>query len=72
MQEIGNLVREAGKPGETLMNVLALIAKRFETDVCSACLLEPDRANLVLAATPSRWRRKSPRRGSASTRWRRR
>src|SRR5262249_10351675 len=25
--------------------------KRFETDVCSAYLLEPDRANLVLAAT---------------------
>ena len=33
------------------MNVVALIAKRFETDVCSAYLLEPDRANLVLAAT---------------------
>ena len=33
------------------MNVVALIAKRFSTDVCSAYLLEPDRANLVLAAT---------------------
>jgi signal transduction protein with GAF and PtsI domain len=33
------------------MNVVALIAKRFQTDVCSAYLLEPDRANLVLAAT---------------------
>src|SRR5579859_234801 len=33
------------------MNVAALIAKRFQTDVCSAYLLEPDRANLVLAAT---------------------
>ena len=32
-------------------NVVALIAKRFHTDVCSAYLLEPDRANLVLAAT---------------------
>src|SRR5207302_3911570 len=32
-------------------NVVALIAKRFGTDVCSAYLLEPDRANLVLAAT---------------------
>ena len=40
-----------GKPAETLMNVVALIAERFETDVCSAYLLEPDRANLVLAAT---------------------
>ena len=33
------------------MNVVALIAKRFKTEVCSAYLLEPDRANLVLAAT---------------------
>ena len=33
------------------MNVVALIAGRFQTDVCSAYLLEPDRANLVLAAT---------------------
>ena len=33
------------------MNVVALIARRFKTDVCSAYLLEPDRANLVLAAT---------------------
>src|SRR5438128_5759079 len=36
---------------ETLMNVVASIANRFNTDVCSAYLLEPDRANLVLAAT---------------------
>src|ERR1700730_13942509 len=49
--EIGNLTREGGKPAETLMNVVALIARRFHTDVCSAYLLEPDRANLVLAAT---------------------
>ena len=33
------------------MNVVALIAARFRTDVCSAYLLEPDRSNLVLAAT---------------------
>lgn len=31
--------------------MVALIAKRFHTDVCSIYLLEPDRANLVLAAT---------------------
>src|SRR6202163_3723580 len=51
LEEIGNLAMEGGKPAETLMNVVALIAKRFETDVCSVYLLEPDRANLVLAAT---------------------
>ena len=49
--EIANLTAETGKPAETLMNVVALIARRFGTDVCSAYLLEPDRANLVLAAT---------------------
>jgi starch phosphorylase len=51
LEEIGNLAAEGGKPAETLMNVVALIAKRFKTDVCSVYLLEPDRANLVLAAT---------------------
>ena len=49
--EIANLAAVGGQPAETLMNVVALIAKRFRTDVCSAYLLEPDRANLVLAAT---------------------
>jgi starch phosphorylase len=51
LDEISHLTQEGGKPAETLMNVVALIARRFETDVCSAYLLEPDRANLVLAAT---------------------
>src|SRR6201995_2942775 len=51
LEEIGALASEGGKPAETLMNVVALIARRFRVDVCSAYLLEPDRANLVLAAT---------------------
>src|SRR5271166_5415495 len=50
-EEIANLTADPGKPAETLMNVVALIARRFGTDVCSAYLLEPDRAHLVLAAT---------------------
>src|SRR6516165_7637606 len=50
-EEIANLAQEGGRPAETLSNVVALIAKRFHTDVCSAYLLEPDRSNLVLAAT---------------------
>src|SRR5215472_12095834 len=49
--EIANLAVDGAQSAETLMNVVALIAKRFRTDVCSAYLLEPDRANLVLAAT---------------------
>ncbi len=51
LEEITHLTDEAGKPADTLMNVVALIATRFRTDVCSAYLLEPDRCNLVLAAT---------------------
>jgi len=49
--DTANLATGGGKSAETLMNVVALLAKRFQTDVCSAYLLEPDRANLVLAAT---------------------
>ncbi|HLW79402.1 MAG TPA: alpha-glucan family phosphorylase, partial [Terriglobia bacterium] len=51
LEEISHLASQGGKPAETLMNVVALIAQRFHTEVCSAYLLEPDRANLVLAAT---------------------
>ena len=51
VEEISNLAQEGGKPADTLLNVVALIASRFHTDVCSAYLLEPDRSNLVLAAT---------------------
>jgi glycogen phosphorylase len=51
LEEITNLAEQEGKPADTLMNVVALIATRFRTDVCSAYLLEPDRSNLVLAAT---------------------
>src|ERR1700722_11032439 len=51
LDEIANLAAIGGEPEDTLMNVVAIIASRFATDVCSAYLLEPDRANLVLAAT---------------------
>ena len=51
IDEISNLAQDGGKPAETLMNVVALIARRFRTEVCSVYLLEPDRINLVLAAT---------------------
>src|SRR5262249_52471520 len=36
---------------KTLDNIVELIQRRFQTDVCSVYLLEPDRASLVLAAT---------------------
>jgi starch phosphorylase len=49
--EIARLAEHSSKPTETLNNVVALIAERFKTDVCSAYLLEPDRNHLVLTAT---------------------
>src|SRR3984957_19519749 len=51
LEEIANLATKGSQPAETLTNVVTLIAKRFETEVCSVYLLEPDRANLILAAT---------------------
>ncbi len=51
IDEITYLTEVEGKPADTLMKVVALIATRFQTDVCSAYLLEPDRSNLVLAAS---------------------
>ena len=42
---------EGGKPADRLMKVVAVIAAHFHSEVCSAYLLEPDRSNLVLAAT---------------------
>lgn len=50
-EDVANLAPEGDKPAETLTNVVGLIARRFRTDVCSVYLLEPDRVNLVLAAT---------------------
>ena len=51
LDELGPIVSASGNPAETLTNVVHLIQRRFGTDVCSVYLLEPDRANLVLAAT---------------------
>src|ERR1051325_4877606 len=51
LEEIGRLISESGNPTETLTNVVHLIRARFQTDVCSVYLLEPDRTKLVRAAT---------------------
>jgi starch phosphorylase len=51
LEEISRLVSQSGDASETLANIVHLIQRRFQTDVCSVYLLEPDRANLVLAAT---------------------
>jgi starch phosphorylase len=51
LEEIGDLAKQSGKPAETLRDLVGLIARRFQSNVCSVYLLEPDRANLVLAAS---------------------
>jgi glycogen phosphorylase len=51
LEEISRLVSNSGNPAETLANIVKLIQRRFETDVCSVYLLESDRSTLVLAAT---------------------
>jgi len=51
LEEISRLVSQSGSPAETLTNIVHLIQRRFETDVCSLYLLETDRSRLVLAAT---------------------
>jgi starch phosphorylase len=50
-EQLHALASPTGNAAETLTNVVHLIQRRFGTDVCSCYLLEPDRANLVLAAT---------------------
>ena len=49
--DLSHLVSRSGNPSETLTNVVNLIHRQFAIDVCSVYLLEPDRTNLVLAAT---------------------
>jgi starch phosphorylase len=51
LDEISRLISSKRNPSETLTNIVHEIRRRFETDVCSVYLLEPDRANVVLAAT---------------------
>jgi glycogen phosphorylase len=51
MEEIADLAEETSQPAETLAKLVELIAQRLKTDVCSVYLLEPDRTNLVLAAS---------------------
>jgi phosphotransferase system enzyme I (PtsP) len=51
LAEISQLVSHSHDAGETLANIVRLIQGRFHTAVCSVYVLEPDRGELVLAAT---------------------
>jgi phosphotransferase system enzyme I (PtsP) len=49
--EITQLVVECHDPAETLTNIVRLVQGRFQTDVCSVYVLDPDTGELVLGAT---------------------
>jgi starch phosphorylase len=51
LDEIAYIVSQKGDPAETLANIVRLLQNHFRSDVCSVYLIQPDRANLVLAAT---------------------
>ncbi len=51
LEEISQLVSHSHHPGETLLNIVRLIQRRFHTDVCSVYLLEPAQGELVLGAS---------------------
>jgi glycogen phosphorylase len=51
LDEITRMVSQKGDPAETLTNIVRLLQTHFRSDVCSVYLIQPDRANLVLAAT---------------------
>lgn len=48
--EVRELVGTDERSVSTLNAIVKLIARRFEADVCSVYLLEPDRSHLILAA----------------------
>ena len=51
VEALSLLVAERGDPTKALQSMIRLIQSRFQSNVCSVYLLEPDRAHLVLAAT---------------------
>jgi starch phosphorylase len=51
VDEIQHLTAQKRRPEETLADLVKLIQQRFQVDVCSVYLLEPDRSTLVLGAT---------------------
>ncbi len=51
LEEISQLISHSHNPHETLGNIVQLIQGRFDTDVSSVYLLEPESGELVLAAT---------------------
>jgi len=51
LEEASTLVSDSREPRETLDNIVDLIARRFQTDVCSVYFYEPGNSELILGAT---------------------
>ena len=51
-EDVGQLAEAGSKPAETLMNVVALIATQFQTDVCSA--IPPPNRIVPIWSSPQR------------------
>jgi len=57
LEDISTLILQSHDLDETLRNIVTLIAKRMQTEVCSIYLLEPDNETLVLRASKGLSRR---------------
>jgi len=57
LEDISTLILQSHDLAETLRNIVTLIAKRMQTEVCSIYLLEPDNETLVLRASKGLSRR---------------
>lgn len=51
LDEISQLISHSHHPQQTLANIVRLLQRRFDTEVCSVYLLEPRSRELVLAET---------------------
>jgi signal transduction protein with GAF and PtsI domain len=51
LADVAGIVSRSHDLGETLDNVVDLVAKRLDADVCSIYLTEPDLRHLLLSAT---------------------
>lgn len=51
LDELANRLNGHSSPADGLAQLVSLVCHRFSADVCSVYLIEPDRTNLVLAAT---------------------
>lgn len=51
LEDIGQIIAEGTSPDSTLDKIVERVAARYDIDVCSVYLLDPERNDLVLSAT---------------------